>query len=218
MSNMPIALPPWTEADPDAARMSDLVAALTHADGPADAAGNLAGGALETAAGGKRPAVVAARRSSAARPAARPLLVQRYAQVASGSLTAVFILSQHDAAVRRLVGAPERPAARHWLEQIASGKAFATVGISQLTTSRRLGAHALMATEVAPGEFRLQGAMPWVTAAERADVFVTGALLEDGRQILLALAGGSSGSRGPAVVRAGRASGLVHGRGALEQR
>jgi alkylation response protein AidB-like acyl-CoA dehydrogenase len=29
--------------------------------------------------------------------------------------------------------------------------------------------------------------MPWVTAASRADVFVTGALLEDGRQLLLTL-------------------------------
>ena len=29
--------------------------------------------------------------------------------------------------------------------------------------------------------------MPWVTAAERADVFVTGAVLDDGRQILIAL-------------------------------
>ena len=34
----------------------------------------------------------------------RPLLVQRYAQLAGGSLTAVFILSQHDAGVRRLHG------------------------------------------------------------------------------------------------------------------
>ena len=118
---------------------------------------------------------------------ARPLLVQRDAQLAGGSLTAVFILSQHDGAVRRLGTSSDRPAARHWLAEIAAGRAFATVGISQLTTSRRLGAQALTATEHAPGEFRLQGAMPWVTAALRADVFVTGALLDDGRQILLAL-------------------------------
>ena len=35
--------------------------------------------------------------------------------------------------------------------------------------------------------------MPWVTAAERADVFVTGALLDDGRQILLTLPAGRPG-------------------------
>ena len=29
--------------------------------------------------------------------------------------------------------------------------------------------------------------MPWVTAAERADFLVTGALLDDGRQMLIAL-------------------------------
>ena len=29
--------------------------------------------------------------------------------------------------------------------------------------------------------------MPWVTAAERADVIVTGAALDDGRQMLIAL-------------------------------
>jgi alkylation response protein AidB-like acyl-CoA dehydrogenase len=61
------------------------------------------------------------------------------------------------------------------------------VGISQLTTSRRLGSQALVATETEPGTYRLDGAMPWVTAAERADVLVTGALLDDGRQMLIAL-------------------------------
>jgi alkylation response protein AidB-like acyl-CoA dehydrogenase len=186
MGNTLIELPPWTEADPDSPRMSELVTALAQDDGPADADGtwperlwkllqevNAPCWSLPSAFGGEA--------------CARPLLVQRYAQVASGSLTAAFILSQHDAAARRLSMVSERSAARHWLSEIARGKAFATVGISQLTTSRRLGAQALTATEHAAGEFRLQGAMPWVTAAERADVFVTGALLEDGRQMLLAL-------------------------------
>ena len=44
-----------------------------------------------------------------------------------------------------------------------------------------------MAREVSPGCFQLDGAMPWVTAAERADVFITGALLDDDRQVLIAL-------------------------------
>ncbi|MGC8643390.1 MAG: acyl-CoA dehydrogenase [Isosphaeraceae bacterium] len=186
MSNIPIELPPWTEADPDAERMAGLVAALSQADGPADAAGawpeELWGLLQEaTAPRWSLPEELGGEACS------RPLLLQRYAQVASGSLTAMFILSQHDAAVRRLSTVADRPAARGWLGEIASGQAFATVGISQLTTSRRLGAHALLASKLAPGEFRLQGAMPWVTAAERADVFVTGALLEDDQQILLAL-------------------------------
>jgi hypothetical protein len=35
--------------------------------------------------------------------------------------------------------------------------------------------------------YRLDGTIPWVTAAERADVLVTGAVLDDGRQMLIAL-------------------------------
>ncbi len=117
----------------------------------------------------------------------RPLLVQRYAQLAGGSLTAVFILSQHDAGVRRLLAAPESDIAHGWLAAIGGGRAFTTVGISHLTTSRRLGAQPVKAVEVTRGSYRLDGTIPWVTAAERADVLVTGAVLDDGRQMLIAL-------------------------------
>jgi alkylation response protein AidB-like acyl-CoA dehydrogenase len=110
-------------------------------------------------------------------------------------LTAVFVLSQHDAAVRRLTSASDRPTALKWLRAIGAGNAFSTVGISQLTTSRRLGSQALVATEDKSGGYRLHGAMPWVTAAGRADVFVTGALLKDGRQILVALPANRPGLR-----------------------
>lgn len=113
-------------------------------------------------------------------------LLHRYARVAQGSLTAAFILSQHDAGVRRLAGAADRLVAREWLAKVAAGQAFTTVGISQLTTSRRSGPQALVAVET-PGGFRLDGVMPWVTAASQADVFVSGAALADGRQILVAL-------------------------------
>ena len=117
----------------------------------------------------------------------RPLLVQRYAQLAGGSLTAVFILSQHDAAVRRLIAAPDSAVAGHWLRAIGEGRAFTTVGISHLTTSRRLGPQPVKAVELAPGRYRLDGTIPWVTAAEQADLIVTGGVLDDGRQMLIAL-------------------------------
>ncbi len=123
----------------------------------------------------------------------RPVLVQRYAMLAGGSLTAVFILSQHDAGVRRLQAAPERDAAARWLTAIGEGRAFTTVGISHLTTSRRLGLQPVTAVEIVPGSFRLDGMIPWVTAAERADVLVTGAVLGDGRQMLVALPADRSG-------------------------
>ena len=53
-----------------------------------------------------------------------------------------------------------------------------------MTTSRRLGATAV---ETSPGSFRFDGAIPWVTAAQRAQVLVTGAALADGRKLLVAL-------------------------------
>ena len=74
-----------------------------------------------------------------------------------------------------------------WLRAIGQGRAFTTVGISHLTTSRRLGTQPVKAVELAPGSYRLDGTIPWVTAAERADVLVTGAVLDDGRQMLIAL-------------------------------
>ncbi len=121
-------------------------------------------------------------------PSGRASLVHRYAKVAEGSLVAAFILTQHDAAIRRLVAAQGlgRARADAWLGRIAGGEIIPTVGISQLTTSRRHGPRAMVASETSSG-FVLDGAMPWVTAAERADLFVTGGVLDDGRQILAAV-------------------------------
>jgi alkylation response protein AidB-like acyl-CoA dehydrogenase len=186
MSNSQVEVPHWSEPDPDESRIAAIVASLAKADGPADLAGTWpeALWSLVQQAGAMRWSMPGEFGGDAC---SRPLLVQRYARLAEGSLTAVFILSQHDAAVRRLTGAADRPNARQWLSAIGRGHAFATVGISQLTTSRRLGSQALVAREVKPGVYQLDGAMPWVTAAQRADVFVTGALLDDDRQILLAL-------------------------------
>jgi alkylation response protein AidB-like acyl-CoA dehydrogenase len=111
----------------------------------------------------------------------------RYAKLAEGSLTAAFILSQHDAAIRRLVAGRSESRAEDWLDRIGSGDVLATVGISHLTTSRRLGQDALTATETPQGTYVLEGAMPWVSSASRADLVVAGATLPDGRQILAAL-------------------------------
>src|SRR5207302_1559832 len=70
--------------------------------------------------------------------------------------------------------------------------AFATVGLSQLTTSRQHGKPALVAHERGPA-IVLNGFMPWVTGAVRADYFITGAVLEDGRQLLAAVPRSLSG-------------------------
>jgi alkylation response protein AidB-like acyl-CoA dehydrogenase len=181
-----LTIPPWNSADDNDGRLTRMSARLAEADGPADESGDWPEGlwSILVDAGATRWALPTALGGDGCD---RPTLAARYARVAEGSLTAAFILSQHDAAVRRLVGAADRPVAARWLAAIAAGRAFTTVGISQLTTSRRHGPSALTADELSPSVFRLKGLVPWVTGAERADMVVTGAVLVDGRQLLIAL-------------------------------
>jgi alkylation response protein AidB-like acyl-CoA dehydrogenase len=172
----------WTEADPDTESIARLCIRLAAEDGPADLAGIWPEflWSLLTNAGASRWSLPSEYGGAGV---SRSLLVQRYAQLAGSSLTAVFILSQHDAAIRRLVAAANGTSDR-WLRAIGVGDAFVTVGISHLTTSTRSG---VTATEYAPGRFELDGAMPWVTAAAPANLFVTGAVLDDRRQMFVAL-------------------------------
>jgi alkylation response protein AidB-like acyl-CoA dehydrogenase len=176
----------WAEAEPDPARIAGLTTQLADEDGRADLGVEWPDGlwSLLERGGATRWSLSD---EFGGESCPRPLLVQRYAQLAGASLTAVFILSQHDAAVRRLLAAPANHAARAWLRAIGAGRAFTTVGISHLTTSRRLGPQAIKVVDVAPGRYRLDGTIPWVTAAGRANVLVTGAVLDDGRQMLIAL-------------------------------
>jgi butyryl-CoA dehydrogenase len=166
--------------------LSPLVESLASLDGPADESGVWPSQLWATleASGATRWALP---REFGGEELDRLTLLRRYARVAEGSMTAAFILSQHDAGVRRLVAAIDRPVARRWVQAIADGSAFTTVGISQLTTSKRHGAQAVKAREVEPGRFQVDGLIPWVTAAARADVLVAGAATNDGRQILFAL-------------------------------
>ena len=176
----------WNHEDLGESELSPLVAALSGLDGPADEAGVWPSELWATLerAGVTRWALP---REFGGEECDRPTLLRRYARVAEGSMTAAFILSQHDAGVRRLVAAIDRPVARRWVEAVAEGRAFPTVGISQLTTSKRHGAQAVRAEEIEPGRFRVDGLIPWVTAASRADLLVAGAATLDGRQILFAL-------------------------------
>ena len=110
-------------------------------------------------------------------------LLEGYEQLASACLTTCFILSQRDAACRRLREYASGGRPRQLLSQSARGEALATVGISQLTTSRQHGGPALIARPSKQG-YHLTGVAPWVTGAERADYLILGATLEDGRQLL----------------------------------
>jgi butyryl-CoA dehydrogenase len=106
-------------------------------------------------------------------------------QLAAACLTTAFIFSQREAAVRWVVGANEALRLRY-LPALARGELFATVGLSQLTTSRQHRPPSLRAQPAGP-DYRLDGTVPWVTGADHADVIVTGAVLEDSRQVLLLL-------------------------------
>ncbi len=109
--------------------------------------------------------------------------LKSYQAIGAGSITVALILTQHDAACELLGGCDNEAMAAEVLAKCATGDALATVGISQLTTSRRHAGIALRATPDGDG-FLLDGVMPWVTSAGKADYIVTGAVLDDGRQVL----------------------------------
>src|SRR5690349_19530645 len=90
----------WTEPEPDAARIAVLTAELAEEDGRADDGHEWPSGlwSLLERGGATRWSLP---EEFGGESCPRPLLIKRYAQLAGGSLTAVFILSQHDAAVRR---------------------------------------------------------------------------------------------------------------------
>ncbi len=113
-------------------------------------------------------------------------LVGTAIELTRGDLTPAFIWTQYLAAIQRLEKAPSALQEK-WLPQLADGSAFATVGISHLTTSRQhWSTPTVLAVPEADG-YRVTGSIPWVTGVTQADVIVTGAALEDGRQLLIAL-------------------------------
>jgi butyryl-CoA dehydrogenase len=121
-----------------------------------------------------------------------PALLHGYERLAASCLTTAFILSQRDAAVRRIRDSGREDLCRELLRPLACGGRFATVGLSQLTTSRQFGGPSLRAEESASG-FVLDGVIPWVTGADQANHIIVGAVLADGRQLMLALPADSPG-------------------------
>src|SRR5260370_2827708 len=64
-------------------------------------------------------------------------LLDGYGHLAGACLTTCFILSQRDAACRRIRDSGNEALCRELLPPLARGETFATVGLSQLTTSRQ---------------------------------------------------------------------------------
>jgi alkylation response protein AidB-like acyl-CoA dehydrogenase len=114
-------------------------------------------------------------------------LLTGYERLASACLTSCFLLSQREGACRRIRTSSNAQLKEQTLSKLARGECFATVGLSQLTTSRQHGRPALVAREKG-GHFVLDGYMPWVTGAPHADYFTIGAVVESAPEPLQILA------------------------------
>lgn len=120
-------------------------------------------------------------------------LAAAYVELAAACLTTTFVITQRTAACHRIAASSNDALRRRLLPDLVSGRSFATVGISHLTTSRRHVAPVLRA-EPTPHGFLLDGYTPWVTGCDRADTLVVGAVLPDGHhQVLLAVDARSPG-------------------------
>ena len=113
--------------------------------------------------------------------ATEPVILEMLAAIAGRCLTTALALTQWASACRIIAGGePALRSAR--LPALARGDTPTTVGISQLSTSRRhLGTPSLVAAR-SNGTWRLNGLCPWVTGADSSDTIVTGALTETGEQ------------------------------------
>lgn len=112
--------------------------------------------------------------------------------ISSACLTTAFILSQREAAIRHVLRGPEH-LKQEYLPELAQGKTFITIGLSQLTTSRQHQGPALRVEQLTKSEFKLHGEIPWVTGAPQAKAVVVGATLDNGEQALFLLPTNVSG-------------------------
>lgn len=106
-----------------------------------------------------------------------------YETVARGCVSTALLLTQRDGACDLMLRGDNEPLRRRLLPEHAAGRRFTSIGISQLTTSTGAGRPKMSATADGDG-YILDGVMPWVSGACRCDEIVTGAVLDDGRQLL----------------------------------
>ncbi|MEX0939692.1 MAG: acyl-CoA dehydrogenase family protein [Pirellulales bacterium] len=114
-------------------------------------------------------------------------IVRGYLRLSGACLTTTFIITQRTGACRRIASSDNEPLKAKLLPELLTGESFATVGISHLTTSRRHLKRPVLRAEESDGGFVLDGYSPWVTGAAHASTVVTGATMEDQRQVLVAL-------------------------------
>jgi alkylation response protein AidB-like acyl-CoA dehydrogenase len=116
-----------------------------------------------------------------------PDLLRGYVELAAACLTTTFVITQRVGAMQRIAAGSSQRARERLLPDLVTGRTFATVGISHLTTSRQHLMRPVLRAERTEGGFLLRGYSPWVTGAEFAQTIVLGATLDDGRQVLVAL-------------------------------
>ena len=130
-------------------------------------------------------------------------LLRGYGKLAAACLTTTFVITQRMGAVSRIAASDNDWVKSTLLPDLVSGKSFATVGISHLTTSRQHLAQPVLRAECTPGNVVLDGYSPWITGAEFAQHIVLGATQADGQQVLMAVPTDNPG------VKIGRAPQLV---------
>ncbi|MBX9791530.1 MAG: acyl-CoA/acyl-ACP dehydrogenase [Pirellulales bacterium] len=114
-------------------------------------------------------------------------LARGYMGLAGACLTTAFIITQRTAAVRRILASSNDALKAQLLPGLRSGERFATVGISQLTTSHQHADEPVLRASETSGGYKLHGFSPWVTGAAHADTIAIGAVFKDGRELLVAL-------------------------------
>ena len=163
---------------PDDARLTDLRAELASLAAATDREGPWRSGAFASLAEhGLLAGFIAGEDGGSG--ATEPALHEALSGVASACLTTALVLTQWASACRIIATGPA-DLRRDLLPGLARGEATATVGIAQLTTSRRhIGTPALRA--VGRGtSWWLEGTCPWVTGADSSDLIVSGAVGDDG--------------------------------------
>jgi alkylation response protein AidB-like acyl-CoA dehydrogenase len=120
-------------------------------------------------------------------------VIEGYLRLSAACLTTTFAITQRASACQRIAASDNQELKSRLLPELATGESSTTLGISQLTTSRRhLHRPALMATRI-DGGWRLDGCSPWVTGARFSDTIVIGAEIENGNQMLFAVSTKSHG-------------------------
>ena len=112
-------------------------------------------------------------------------ITEGYLALSQSCLTTTFILTQWNAACRRIATSTNQALREQLLPQMATGELFATVGISHLSTSRQHATRPVLTAQRRPdGSYVLNGFSAWVTGGAYADYIVIGAVLPDGNQVL----------------------------------